>query len=337
MDEALRRETGNLSHSWMQHDQDILRDYLVRDVEDPRINLQSILTRHYLLEQLFGSRFSEWKDREIQFSAVMNWLLQRVKQNQRPETLRLILYSLLEEEDIEEVAVPDFLRETFNDLPRDLEGLQIPDYISDVLTWAPVESLAAGMADYILSTFQNLWQQVLKEQDIKSISVVEPACGSANEFRFFHSFGIARFLDYYGFDLCAKNIANAQSMFPDIRFEVENVLEITAPDKAFDVCIVHDLFEHLSMQAMEAAIDQICRITRKGICIGFFNMYEGNKHVVQPIRDYHWNKLSRDRIHDLFAPYARSVQWIHHVGFLTERFGWRETHNKDAYTFFVTL
>ena len=337
MDEALRRETENLEHSWMQHDQGILRDYLVRDVEDPRINLQSILTRHYLLEKLFGNEFPVWKEREIQFCAVMNWLLYVVKQIQRPEKLQLTLYSLLEEEDIEEVAVPDFVRETFGTLPLDWEGLQIPDYISDVLTWAPVESLTMGMAEYILSTFENLWRLVLNNQAIKSVSVVEPACGSANDYRFLDAFGISRFLGYYGFDLCEKNIWNAQGMFPDIRFEVGNVLEISSSDNAFDFCIVNDLFEHLSIQAMESAIREICRVTLKGICIGFFNMFEGDQHVVQPVRDYHWNKLSRDRVRELFAPHARCVRWIHHDGFLSDRFGWRETHNKNAYTFFVTL
>jgi len=225
----------------------------------------------------------------------------------------------------------------FGNLPLDWEGLQIPDYISDALTWSPVESLAVGMADYILSTFQNLWRQVLKDQVIKSISVVEPACGSANDYRFLDAFGISRFLEYYGFDLCEKNIWNAQGMFPDTRFEVGNVLEISSPDNAFDFCIVNDLFEHLSIQAMEAAIAQICRVTRKGICIGFFNMFEGDQHIVQPVRDYHWNKLSRDRVREMFAPHARRVQWIHQDGILTECFGCRETHNKNAYTFIVAM
>ncbi len=337
MDETLKRETGNLAHSWIRHDQGILRDYLVRDVEDPRINLQSILTRHYLLEQLFSDEFSEWKKREIQFSAVMNWLLQVVKQIQRTEKLQLILYRLLEEDDVEEVDVPDFVCETFNNLPHALEGLQIPDYISDVLTWSPVESLATGMADYILATFQNLWRQVLSNRGIESLSVVEPACGSANEYRFLDAFGISRFLKYYGFDLCEKNIWNAQGMFPEIPFEIGNVLEISSPDNAFDYCIVHDLFEHLSVPAIDAALGEICRITRRGICMGFFNMFEGDRHIVQPVRDYYWNKLSLNRIREWFAPYARSVRRIRHDEFLSDRFGWRETHNKNAYTLFVTL
>jgi len=69
----------------------------------------------------------------------------------------------------------------------------------------------------------------------------------------------------------------------------------------------------------------------------FFNMFEGDRHIIPPVQDYHWNKLSRGRIQELFAPYARCVQWIHHDRYFTDCFGWRETHNKHAYTFFITL
>src|SRR4051812_24408489 len=57
MDELLRTETVNLTKSWMQHDREMLRDYLVTGVEDPRINVQSILSRHFLNVALFGKRF----------------------------------------------------------------------------------------------------------------------------------------------------------------------------------------------------------------------------------------------------------------------------------------
>ena len=39
------------------------------------------------------------------------------------------------------------------------------------------------------------------------------ACGSANDYRFLHSCGVADFLDYTGYDLCAKNIQNARGIF----------------------------------------------------------------------------------------------------------------------------
>src|SRR5207253_1689596 len=99
-----------------------------------------------------------------------------------------------------------------------------------------------GQAD--MDTFCNLWKAALAHPALPPLSVLEPACGSANDYRFLHAYGIAQLADYAGFDLCSTNIENARSIFPGVRFGVGNVFEITAPDKAFDLCFVHDLFEH---------------------------------------------------------------------------------------------
>ena len=125
--------------------------------------------------------------------------------------------------------------------------------------------------------------------------MLEPACGSANDYRFLHAYGLARLVRYTGFDLCAKNIENARALFPDVSFAVGNVFEIAAPDKAFDLCFVHDLFEHLSLEGMQAAVKEVCRVTRQGLCVGFFNMDEIRDHQVRPVDDYHWNRLSMRR------------------------------------------
>ena len=55
MDEHLKIETEKLRQSWSKYDRAVLRNYLIKDVEDPRINVQSILTRHWLIKQLFGN------------------------------------------------------------------------------------------------------------------------------------------------------------------------------------------------------------------------------------------------------------------------------------------
>ena len=58
----------------MQHDAAMLRDYLVAGVEDPRINLQSVLSRHFLTYTLTGERFSGLMEQELRFAAAMNCL-----------------------------------------------------------------------------------------------------------------------------------------------------------------------------------------------------------------------------------------------------------------------
>ncbi len=57
VEERFKLETERLAKSWMRYDRATLRGYLVEDVEDPRVNIQSILTRHFLIERLFGKQF----------------------------------------------------------------------------------------------------------------------------------------------------------------------------------------------------------------------------------------------------------------------------------------
>jgi hypothetical protein len=61
---SLRQESDKLNRSWMQHEAGMLRDYLVGGVEDPRLNVQSVLSRHFLIHTLTGERFSALMDQE---------------------------------------------------------------------------------------------------------------------------------------------------------------------------------------------------------------------------------------------------------------------------------
>src|ERR1041385_2672650 len=94
MDEHLQRETEKLIQSWMQYDSAMLRDYLVAGVEDPRINVQSILTRHFLIVALFGNRFERWLEHEIRFALVMNWARGTLAQIAGGEDLEAIAHAV---------------------------------------------------------------------------------------------------------------------------------------------------------------------------------------------------------------------------------------------------
>lgn len=331
VEERFERETEGLSRSWEQHDAGALRDYLVKDVEDPRINVQSILTRHFLVDRLFADGFEELVEHELRFALVMNWVLGLLKKGVRTRGLQAVLWALVEREDSADgVDIPGYVSQTFS-------KLAMPNYICDVLNGPSVEATEPELPDYLYSTFAQIWREVLEQQEAERISVIEPACGSANDYRFIDSFGIAPFLDYTGFDLSHKNIGNARQMFPGIRFDVGNVLEIDAADDAFDYCFVHDLFEHLSVEAMEVAIGEVCRVTRKDLCVHFFNMYDGNEHVVRAVDAYHWNRLSARKTKKLFEQYGAAVEAVWIDDFLRGRFGCRDTHNKGAYTFLVGI
>ena len=330
MEERFKLETERLTKSWMRHGRDTLRNYLVQDVQDPRINIQSILTRHFLIERLFGRNFEVLMEQELRFSLVINWLLGLLKRPVRAGQLQAALRALLAGEELAEgLQIPSYVSETF-------AALALPNYICDLLNWAPVETTNAPIPQYLMSTFQVVWREVLVDEQRKSISVLEPACGSANDYRFLEAFGIARLLDYTGFDLCERNIHNARQMFPVVRFKVGNAIEIEAEDGAFDYSFVHDLFEHLSVEAMETVAAEVCRVTRKGICVGFFNMYDGDEHIVRAVDDYHWNTLSMAKTRAVFERHGSAVEATHIDTFLRSEFGCSDTHSKNAYTFLIS-
>jgi SAM-dependent methyltransferase len=208
----------------------------------------------------------------------------------------------------------------------------IPNYVADLLQPAVSLSGEPGLDERALNTFQRLWASALGDGAPGGLSVLEPACGSANDYRFMSAYGLARLIEYTGFDLCEKNVRNARELFPEGRFAVGNVFAVPAGDRSSDYCIVHDLFEHLSIAGMELAIEELCRVTRTGLTLGFFNLHEGSEHLVRPVDDYHWNALSLPRVRTRLESGGFQVQAVHIDTFLKWRFGCDQTHNKNAYT-----
>ena len=333
LDERWRAETESLASSWAQHEPGMLATYLVSGVEDPRVNLQSILTRHFLVGVLFGERFTALKYEELRFGAVMNWLLSYLHQQPVAEEIAALIHALQSGADnAEGVPIPFHVLQTFRALPRPADGINIPNYIQDLLTVCPS---SAGYADCVKDVFAERWAALLANEQAAAISVVEPACGSANDYRFLKTFGIAKFLNYTGFDLSEKNVANARAMFPAVRFLVGNVLGIDARDTEFDFCLVHDLLEHLSLPAMDQSVSEICRVTRRGLCVSFFQMDEIPDHIVRPVDGYHMNLLSMAKVRDHFESRAAAVEVIHIPTFLRMGLNCSHTHNPNAYTFHV--
>ena len=333
LEERWQAETEKLTASWAHHEPGMLATYLVSGVEDPRINIQSILTRSFLLDVLFGERFAGLKCEELRFAAVMNWLLNYLRKKPIPEEIIALVHALENgAQNAEGVEIPFHVLKTFQGLPSRADGVNIPNYVRELLTAYPS---GVDYADAAKNIFADRWAALLANEQAASISVIEPACGSANDYRFLKSFGIARFLDYTGFDLSEKNVENARAMFPDAHFVAGNVLGIDSKDKRFDYCLVHDLLEHLSLDAMEQAINEICRVTRHGICAGFFQMDEIPNHLVRPVGDYHINRLGMQKLRDSFESHGAHVEVIHIQTFLRMCLNCAHTHNPNAYTFYI--
>src|SRR5258708_25241409 len=118
MRNRLKRESRKLKKSWMQYEASLLRDYLIEAAEDPRINIQSILTRHFLIEGLFGNRFAALKQEELRFAVAMNWLDKLLQQSLCADEVQELLYALDKGADNSGVThIPHFVSATYAALP----------------------------------------------------------------------------------------------------------------------------------------------------------------------------------------------------------------------------
>jgi len=172
--------------TWSLGDADMLDRYLVSGYQNPRINVQSILIRHFLISKLFGSDLEQVAQDEVRFAVMLNELLR-----QRALALRVTMGSFLN--------------------PAKHAGVQRVDTV-----------IAERQME-----FEERWQAELANRTIEPIRVLEFACGSANDFRAFVSYGLAGHLDYTGVDLTPKNIENALRRFPHAQFEVGNILDLS--------------------------------------------------------------------------------------------------------------
>ncbi len=182
--------------------------------------------------------------------------------------------------------------------------------------WGPVYQEILADDD----RFAEAWTAALHGQPTGALSVVEAACGSANDYRYLVRYGLGAPLDYHGFDLTRANIDNCRRMFPGVDFRVGDVQAIDAADDSYDWAVVHDLLEHLSPAAMERAVDELCRVARRGVLISFFCMSDIPEHRIQPKGAYHWNELSKDRIQEQFARHCSDIRWVHIHQYLADRY-----------------
>jgi SAM-dependent methyltransferase len=332
----LALESKKLAAVWQQYEPDLLRTYLVSGVEDPRLNIQSILTRIFLARALFSDQFEQLIDEELRFGMVMNWLLHFLEQPLTGQDLTAVLYALSKKSDnAEGLEIPEFITLAHAALPTTHGRQKIPNYLENLLKTIKTGGPSTALPEAALNLFQNLWRKALVRKRASKISVLEVACGSANDYRFMDGNGLARFLKYSGRDISEKNITNAQKMFPKVDFAVGDAMRLKAKARQYDVVLAHDLFEHLSIAGMEKAVAEVCRVCRHGMSLGFFRLTEEADHVVKPDGDYHCNTLSLPRLRKLFARHGFAAQVLHVGTFLEWKFGCNRTHNPNAYTLWL--
>lgn len=287
-----RIEQHLLKRSWTHFDPERLQRYLVRNYQNPVINVQSILARHELIRELYGDAHDLLMDDELRWAADKHQALRK------------------RQSELQSEMSANFSKVKESQAWRD----------------AYAEILADG------DRFADLWTEALRQPPANRLTVVEAACGSANDYRFFRRYGLASLLDYTGFDLTSQNIGNARLMYPGVDFRLGDVQDIDAADHSYDWAVVHDLLEHLSPAACDRAISELCRVTKRGVLISFFRMDDIPEHKIEPRRFYHFNLLSKDRIHERFAPHCPDVRFLNVKSWFAERTGFDDYYNSHAWT-----
>ncbi len=326
-DRMITLEEYNLRCSWDCYPADFLDRYLVSGVEDPRINGQSILTRALLVDALYPGRFDALITEELRFGAVLTWILQQLEKG----STRQQLLDAIESPD--PGCVPQFILKAAAWLRE--ETCPIPDCIAAALCCHDGDQPRYCLSDLALDTFMTIWSEQLSQAPSTTMSVLEVACGSANDYRFLHQSGLARFLRYTGIDIATKNIANAKTHFPTVDFRVQSILTPEFPDSSYDCVFCHDLLEHLSLAAMEHALGEMLRIARKEVILHFFNAKWSGEHDVVPVRKYYRNQVSLEKITTFFERLGARATCLEMAQWLREKIEVSGYHNPNAFSIIV--
>jgi ubiquinone/menaquinone biosynthesis C-methylase UbiE len=198
---------------------------------------------------------------------------------------------------------------------------------------AVVQQAMEVIADRV-DVFGARWRDALATEQAPPLRVIEFACGSANDYRSFADYGIARFLDYTGIDLNETNIANAKQRFPDVDFRVGSILSLTEPAASVDYVIGFDILEHLSLQAMDTVLATAVRMARRGLYFAFFRMDENAEHQEEPRGQYHFNLLSAPVMRRYMRERYAQVQLVHIASMFKQEYGFAYSHeyNRRAYS-----
>jgi len=308
---------------WDRYTHDYLDHYLVSGVEDPRINFQSILTRAFIIDTLFPNAFGDLIDLEWRFGLCCTWIVKAIEAGVTRKTLLLAL------DGHDTNTCPQFVLDTHQCLQE--PGCPLPDFITDVLMSGSYP-YGALLPENVLDNFMYIWRRTLADLSAERIRVIEAACGSANDYRFLEECGLARFLDYVGFDMSYKNIENARRRFPDVSFLVADAAAIPFANGSFDLFFVHDLFEHLPPRLRAKALRETIRVTRRQAFLSFFRLTGPGGAPAETAMAVDVRQVVR-----AIRPLVKEIERIDVSQLVQRKFGYHDYHNPSAKTLIVTV
>lgn len=263
--------------AWDRHPAGMLDNYLIRQVENPCINAQSVLLRALLLDALFPTRFTELINREMRYAACALTCLHAIDEGWDPRAA--ISTGTTPHSADTRAGTIGLLRDCVQ------QGIDVVD-LHDRL----VRAEATGWQAFT-SPFECHWRSAVTGLSAHA-RVLELACGSANDARYHARYGLGRFLEYTGVDLCRKNLANAARHVPDGRFLCADARALPFPDRSHDYVFACDLLEHLPEWGIEEVLCEAARVARREIWLSLFDADWIPAHEIRTAELYHLNTLS---------------------------------------------
>ena len=325
-EQAIELENERLRASWNCFPAEHLAGYLAVDEQDQRINTHSILTRALLADSLWPRTYTALINEELRFGLVMSWLLEQLKGG-------VDRFQLLDDLGRPEAspAIPTLVRETAAWLQT--PNCPLPDYVSDALMFVSPDQPRTTLFEPALNTFQGLWAAELDGAEAAPLRVLEPACGSANDYKAIRDCGLAAHIQYSGFDISWKNIRNARVQFPGVDFFEASVLNAGLPDQSFDYLFIHDMIGHLSGEGMERAVGEIMRMVRREAWIHCYNAADIPRHEIRPFERYHRNRISIPQMTASLEREGASVNVVVVSDLLKSKFGFAPAYTATSVSF----
>ena len=276
-------ESARLKAAWSCLPPDFLDLYLVQGVENPCINPQSVVVRARLAEWLQPGAHGDLAAAEALFAACACTLLQASAV--RPGAFN----------------IDSWTPESFSP-PLSLAEERGPRSCSELCK--RLREAATAGSETFTSPFESLWRKRLERAGSPSTRLLEIACGSANDSRYFRRYGLDHLWKYVGLDLCGANVVNARRRCAEADFLQGDALRLPFRNGAFDGLLAFDLFEHLSIEALQVALGEAARVTRHVMWLSFFQLDRMGHHVVVPDGPYHRNVLSAPRLLDALSQWG---------------------------------
>ena len=328
MEPYLESETRGLIQAWDRHDAATLGQYLVQAEQDPRINAASILSRHFLIDQVLPGRFADIREAELEFSMAMNWVLRLAKAGLPNERLGEVQYALMQGQDAaDDIPIPRWITEAV----ARVTGAGVPSYVGEALILMAGQQGDAAIPDHVLSLFTPVWRTALDGLEVPKVSVLEPACGSANDYRSLAAMGLARLFDYTGLDLCEKNVRTPAACFPACGSRWGTSSNFPSPTGPSTSPWSTTCSSTSRRRPWKWPWPRSAGSPAGPSWVGFFQMHDGPDDIIRPYGTYHYNTLSAARTRDLFLRHAAKVEVAPIASLFRDLFGCPEVPNPAAY------